>query len=242
MSEFDLVNLGEQRPTFAASHAKLAVASFHLSHLSEQPDDRMVDEIATMLRTGDNTIYANLKEGVEAEVVKHARGVAGLSQDVLTVRDDGTSYGGQTTAHDSLLLFTRLLHDAYELDKAYPKTRRRRFNAVSEALATNNTRYGVRARLDPHDGAVLLNKTGDLYGHDDPEVGESVHHDVGLVFTRGNGSKKRLVYSLTTSAQTKGESRRANRINQRLGAEFIAAVGGTPRTALGAKAVMLAGT
>lgn len=226
--DLDVRLLGDQKPTFAASHAKLAVAAFHVDQAAGKPH---IPGLVAMLKTSNNEAFAALKEGYAQQINDYAHREAQVEHDILTVREDGTSFSGQTTALDSMRLMVQLLHAA--------KLHKRR-DEVSGALAKNTSRYGVRTVLSSYgDKVTLLNKTGDFYGTDDPEVGENVHHDVGVIFTGKHYANHRLVYSITTSASTKTASRAANHVNRQLGAEYVEAVGGTPLRSLGFKALSL---
>lgn len=224
--ELNVQVLGDLRPTFAASHAKLAVAAYHVDQAAGKPH---IPGLVAMLKTSNNEAFAKLKEGHASQINEYAKDMAGVETDILTIREDGTSFSGQTTALDSMKLMVQLLHGA--------KVHKRR-DEVSGALAKNTSQYGVRTVLSTYgDKVTLLNKTGDYYGSDDPEVAEDVHHDVGVIFTGKHYMNRRLLYSITTSAPTKARSRIANHINRQLGAEFVAAVGGTPLRSLGFKAL-----
>ncbi len=76
-----------------------------------------------------------------------------------------------------------------------------------------------------------MNKTGDYFGQDDPEIGEAVHHDVGLLYTVGE-HRRRLAYSITSSSDSRLGAWNANRLNQLAATMLIEAVGGTPKSAL----------
>lgn len=218
--------VGPNSPVFAASHAKLAVAAFELDHVSHA--EQQISAVERMLRHSDNDVFADLKDGRAELINTHAREHAGIRHDILRIREDGSSFSGLTTASDSLRLFVGLLSAAKRL---------KRRDEIASALMYNTTKYGVRQMLRPDTAVRLINKTGDCYGHADAEVGECVHHDVGVVFTGKHSGNHRLLYSITTSTGTPGRARLADQLNRHLGAEYIRAVGGTPARSLGHRAV-----
>lgn len=227
-SDHEVVDLGEQKETFAASHAKLAVVAFRLIQGSVDRDTR--HDLLSMLRISDNGAFIRQKRDIAPEVVSFARSELEMDTNILTIREDGTSFAGQTTARDSLKLFLKTVKIARK-DTKLSKD-------LHAALSENTSKYGVRARFIPKAGLHLINKTGDYFGHDDPEIGEAVHHDVGVLSTTGK-DKRRLAYSITSSADTKLGALKADWLNQLVATTLIEAVGGRPKSALGALASRL---
>ncbi|MEO5499701.1 MAG: hypothetical protein ABIR46_04340 [Candidatus Saccharimonadales bacterium] len=220
-SEHEVVDLGEQQETFAASQAKLAVVAFKLVQGSLDKDTR--HDIIFMLRISDNGAFIRQKRNIGHEVVDFARSELNINTNILIIRDDETSYVGKTTARDSLKMFLKTVQIAHK-DADF-------FHDIRDALSDNTSKYGVRARLLPNTGVYLMNKTGDYFGQDDPDIGEAVHHDVGVLATIGK-NKRRLAYSITSSAQSRMGAWNADRLNQLAATTLIEAVGGTPKSAL----------
>lgn len=232
-SEFgdhEVVDLGEQEETFAAGHAKLALVAFKLVQGSVDKDVR--HDLLSMLRLSSNGAFIRQKKHIAPEVVSFAKTELELDTDILTIRNDGTSFAGQTTARDSLKLFLKTVQLARN-DKDIELSR-----GIHEALSANTSQYGVRARFKPKTDLRLINKTADDFSHDNPEIGEAVHHDVGVLYTVGE-EKRRLAYSITSSADSGLGARNANRLNQLVATTLIEAVGGKPKSALGAVASKL---
>ncbi len=219
--EHEVVDFGKQETTTAASHAKLAVVAFKLVQGKIEPDDKR--DLLSMLRISDNGAFIRQKKGIAPEILEFARTELGLETDILRIRENGSSYTGLTTAKDSLKLFMKTVQLAHKNNDLQ--------NDICEALSTNTSRYGVRAKIKPRTGIHLMNKTGDLYADDDPDIGESVHHDVGVLYTNGK-SKRRLAYSITSSADSKWAAMQADWLNMKIAGSMIEAVGGTPRTPL----------
>ncbi len=226
--EHEVVDFGKQERTTAASHAKLAVVAFKLVQGPIDADDRR--DMLSMLRISDNGAFIRQKKVIAPEVVKFAKSELGIETDILTIRENGNSSTGLTTARDSLAMFLKTIQLARRNDELY--------HDICEALSHNTSRYGVRAKVKPKTGVHLMNKTGDLFAEDDPEIGESVHHDVGVLYTAGS-YRRRLAYSITSSAHSRLGAWNANRLNMKIAGSMIEAVGGTPRTTLEVAATKL---
>lgn len=226
--EHQEIDLGEQQETFAASHAKLAVVAFKLVQGTIDKDTHR--DLLSMLRISDNGAFKRQKRDIAHEVVDFAKTELELSTDILTIRDNNTSYAGQTTARDSLRMFLKTLQLAHRESKLSGE-KAKLSDDINEALSTNTTKYGVKARLEPYTGLYLLNKTGD-YSDDDEEIQEVVHHDVGVLLYRVGKEKLRLGYSITSSASSRLGAFKADRLNQEAGATLIEAIGGTPKSSL----------
>ena len=227
--DHEIVHLGKQEETFAASHAKLAVVAFKVAQGSIDKDTHR--DLISMLRISDNGAFKRQKRDVAPDVVAFAKSELGLDTDILTIRDDGTSYAGLTTACDSLKMFLKTIQLARK-NAELSDDNEKLSNDINDALSSNTSKYGVRARLTPYTGLYLLNKTGDYFGHNDPEIGEAVHHDVGILRYKTGKEKRRLAYSITSSADSWLGALNADRLNQQAAAILIEAIGGTPKSAL----------
>lgn len=223
------VEIGYTKERFAASHAKLAVGAYALRRIQDEFDERWT-LMDLMLRESDNSAMRELVTDDPREINDETRRLAGVTGDALTVRPDGSYYAGQTSAPDSLRSFVHLLRTA---------SRTGNRNRVSAMLGENTSVYGVRQSIGKMPVVNLLNKTGDYYGHDDDEVGEAVHHDVGVIYTRHNGKSSRVLYGITTSAESTAGARRADGFVRSVGGELVKALGGTRVRALGTRALTL---
>ena len=231
-SRLDIQEVGYVEQKFAASHAKLAVGAFAVARLDGIEDSRRA-LVERMLRESDDEAMRLLVADDPEAVNEETKELADVSVEPLTIRPDGTYFSGMTTAADSMKMLAHLLRTAKQQPIPYDVV----LSDVTNALANNTSRYGVRRAISPTN-VRLLNKTGDYYGHNDKEVGEAVHHDTGVMYRKVRGGRsQQIAFGITTSSDSKPKAVLADHYVGEVGREIASVLGAKVRRPLAARAL-----